>query len=264
MAGRRWSQVDDEMMKVEYQTGSTKTLADMLNRSVEAIRIRATILGLVKDNSVYRNGSTCHRLNEGSLEASYWGGFILADGHVSNSRLVVAVATRDGEHLLKLADFLNCCTTIGTTKYVTPNGKLAEYRRLAVKDVDNIPEFVRKMDIHQQKTHNPPNLDIFLHMSETVMLSTIIGFIDGDGCRIKLKNRETINIVIKCHKSWFEILDYFREKILQFSGFTSKMKTRLVSDGKYAELRISSQNVIDFITTYAVQSGLPILERKWT
>jgi len=45
-------------------------------------------------------------LNE-TLEAYYWMGFIMADGHLSKqNRLTVTLAIKDSDHLLKLKEFV--------------------------------------------------------------------------------------------------------------------------------------------------------------
>lgn len=261
MAGRGWSQAEDVFLAGRYGTGDIEGIAQALGRTSEAIKLRAHKMKMRRDYSVFRKGTRCDRLTNNTLESAYWAGFILADGHISNSRLVVVVAERDELHLTKLATLLNCNISRGKTKY---NGGHVNHSRIAVRDVDNIPKFVEWMEVNPRKTYNPPNIRVFTKLSEDVLVGLLLGFIDGDGCIIRLKNRPDINIVIKCHKSWFDILEFFRRKLVDLSGQASAMKVRLVQDAKYAELRISNQKIIHYLIEQQNILQIPRLERKWS
>jgi hypothetical protein len=264
MSKRKWSQEDIEFLSKEYPHGNIKEISNCLVRSEAAIKLMAARIGISRDNATYHRGTRCHLLNTMSLEALYWVGFILADGHISDNRLVVAVAEIDKLHLAKLSSFLNCTLHRYKTTYqrLLTNEPCIQYR-LAVKDIDNIGAFVDRWEIHQRKTYNPPSLCIFSGMTPIEQLAVLIGFIDGDGCIIQLKNRSSLNLIIKNHVSWFPFLNHFKELIITYFNIPSKMMVRIVNAGKQSELRISKNRLISRLLAFGEEMDLPMLRRKW-
>ena len=215
---------------------------------------------LVTYNRAIESNACCHKcvaigkhiknnanvlLNE-NLETYYWIGFILADGSIkSNNRLVVSLSNKDAEHLEKLGCYIS--TNIKYSKQVVS---------LSAMSVAAIPRLCEKFDIKQDKTYNPPDINLIKKIEHDKILALIIGFIDGDGSIKNQWKRKDFSIAIKNHSSWLYILNYFSDII------TNKKLAKINSKG-YASLHITRCSDIIKLKNFAIEKKLPILERKW-
>lgn len=203
----------------------------------------------IKNNSKCRNCSTlsyakrkgdASRLLENSLISYYWLGFILADGHISKNRLIITLAIKDSNHLKKLAEFLNCSVKI-KDKISYP------VCHLALKDTKILSELVKKYNIHNCKTINPPDIT---NITGNWLKALSIGFIDGDGNISNQTNRKDFKITIKCHNSWVNIL-----KHLYGNSY--------INNSGYAIANITNNKIITDLKKFVILHKLPVLERKW-
>lgn len=176
----------------------------------------------------------------------YWIGFLLADGHFSeNNILKVTLSSIDKEHLFNLQKFLKI-----KNMQTERQGK---YLCLKTMDTKLVSEIKRKFDISHQKTYNPPtNLDFI--KNKDLLLSLIIGFIDGDGC-IANKNK-AFSLAVKCHGSWLDVLEKFAKEI-------NKETNAKINNAGYAYFTVSNVTALQELKKIALKLKLPILKRKW-
>jgi hypothetical protein len=190
--------------------------------------------------------TTHHKLKkllEQTNEAYYWLGFILADGHFeSRGRLTIHLAEKDIEHIYRLVEFLGVDCKISKRVLKDRN-----YFGFSVMDSETYKQLKSRFDIHNNKTINPPNLS---SIKGDHLFSTMVGFLDGDGCIRNQLNREDHVLTVKCHSSWCDNLSYLFGK-----------SSRLNNQG-YSHLNISDNTTLREIKIKAISLGLPFMERK--
>lgn len=169
----------------------------------------------------------------------YWIGFILADGHVSKHRNIqINLAIKDKEHLLKIKDIISNFIMYEDEQTI----------RLLISDIPTIDKLSKDFQIKSNKTKNPPIIPSFL--SKEQIFSMVIGFIDGDG-HIDKKGK----IIIKCDKSWEDLLAYF------YNILTDKNKKIIKEDRSY--MIVGRYDEVLKIKNKAILLNLPLMERKW-
>ena len=121
----------------------------------------------------------------------YWIGFLLADGHFGQKNILkITLSSLDKEHLYNLKTFLNIENILSERQ--------GKYLCLKAMDSNLVPKIKEKFDISNKKTYDPPkNLESI--KNKDLLISLIIGFIDGDGC-IANKNK-AFSLTVKCHSS---------------------------------------------------------------
>lgn len=189
-----------------------------------------------------------HKLSNLLLEnctAYYWIGFLLADGHFSDDGVFkVKLSSIDKEHLYKLKEFISA-----EKIYSEEDGK---YLLLRIMDKNIVSKIKKKFDISNSKTYNPPNLDFI--KKESLLLSLIIGFVDGDGYIANKKSSFCLSV--KCHSSWLSNLDMFAKKI-------NVNSTAKINKAGYAVFSITNIQSLQDLKKQAIKYKLPILNRKW-
>ena len=249
----KWTEEEDRLLKENYQLKKKDLLKLIPNRSPAAVNIRASLLGLKKERNEYVE-SQCDVLLENTILSYYWIGFILADGHIENKRrLAVTLAASDKKYLAKLAKFLECGLSFGSTKKYY-------YCSLACQDKYVIPKLAEKFDIHSNKTENPPNLNT-IPQDDDLLLAVFCGFIDGDGCIRYQTGRKDCSIRFHLHSSW---LSYFIQiwKRLNKIYNVSISPPKIQNDG-YLGWSICNRKVVNELKKFTISNKLPTLQRKW-
>lgn len=183
-------------------------------------------------------------LLEEKPEIYYWIGFILADGHISkNNRLKICLSVKDIEHL-------NVFAKLANANINTYDGK--KYCEIKCRHTEIIKKIKNKFDIKNNKTVNPPKLKI---KNKKLLLSLLVGFIDGDGCIDYQTRRKHPKLRIKVHSSWFNFLH-------QYKKFCSHCKIKINNQG-YADLSLTSIPDLVFLKKQTKKLDLPVLNRKW-
>lgn len=256
----RWSQQDIEKLKMVYKHTKYEDLEIMFGRKSSYINMKAKSLGLKKLSTLYGNDGVSALL-ENTPQAFYWVGFILADGHVSNARrLIVRLNDKDANHLQKLADVLN-----HNIKHFTKSTnfkKDAKVAELSIMDTKNIKQLITKFGISNTKTINPPPLSEY-EFEDTLLISLLLGFIDGDGNITKRKPHNNLHYIrLKCHANWYSNFTIMRDLICRYFLIDSVMMPKINKAG-FVELTISDNKIIRAMKTFALVNNIPILERKW-
>lgn len=184
----------------------------------------------------------------------YWLGFILADGHLSSqNRLIVTLGIEDKDHLFRLAELLK--TTIST---------YSKNCSLKIMDTKLIQVLKNKFEINNRKTYFPPSLKIFQKMPNDLLLSLIIGYIDGDGCIYA--NGKLAVIRMSCHRSWDVIYKFWIRKLYNLLTLQNVPTINYCSHKNHEnaiDVTIGAFPVVRYLKKFALVHGLPILQRKW-
>lgn len=188
-------------------------------------------------------------LLEDTPESYYWIGFLLADGHFSEKRIVVGLSEHDKDHLEKFAKYINYSGNLRILKREPHNGVC-----LAAMDTEVVGKLREKFDIKSNKTYNPPKT--LSWVPEDLFLCLLAGIIDGDGSIMNFQKRKDVFIRIKQHSSWLPILNEIGE-------FLGKEKQAKINRNGYAELLITGYPLIRDLKKRLMGYNLPLLPRKW-
>ena len=85
MEKKQWTSEEIDFLKENYETTSKVDIANKLNRTPTAIKVKANKLGLKKPEKYYYNHDFFENIN--TEEKAYWLGFIYADGSISSQPL---------------------------------------------------------------------------------------------------------------------------------------------------------------------------------
>lgn len=246
---KRWTEVELDILKEKYFAASSEELEILLGRKWEQIKIKASKLKIKRATSSYFSDTTVHRLLENTPEALYWIGFILADGHIqSRGQLAVTLALKDAEHLEKLAKFLGCNVSY------KEKGKIG----LRVMNVGAMKTLCERFGITSNKTYTPPQLP---NLDTDLLLSLILGFIDGDGCISKQYKRQDAYIRIKCHSNWLPILQFFTNTVNKLAD--TSMPLGSINNQGYAQTCWCDTRAVRLLKESVLRLQLPVLLRKW-
>lgn len=188
-------------------------------------------------------------LLEDTPETYYWIGFLLADGHFDEKRIVVGLAEHDRDHLERFAKYISYEGTISTVKKNSYNAVHSAVR-LSAMDAEVVTKLREKFDIKSNKTYNPPKT--LKWVSEDLFLCLLAGFIDGDG---------SINescIRIKVHISWFNILLEFCERL------KLPEKNVFITKENYCVFYINRCDANRLFKNIILNNSIPFLYRKWS
>lgn len=188
-------------------------------------------------------------LLEDTPESYYWIGFLLADGHFSEKRIVVGLSEHDREHLEKFAKYINYGGRLRIAKREPHNGVY-----LAAMDTEVVEKLREKFDIKSNKTYNPPKT--LSWVPEDLFLCLLAGIIDGDGAITNFHKRKDVFIRIKQHNSWLPILS-------EIGKFLGKENATKINKNGYAELLITGYPLIRGLKKRLMSYNLPLMSRKW-
>jgi biotin operon repressor len=252
-----WNAEEESLIKKIYENSTQEELLKLFpNRKIENIEHKAYQLNLSKDRYLYILGKI-NKLLEETCEALYWIGFLLADGHFSKTnRISLGLSIKDLEHIQSFANFIEYKGQIKI--YQKKNYNICS---LSIMDNTIVSKLKNKFDIKNNKTYFPPNKVIFERLNNDLFISLLAGFIDGDGCIQNRKNLKNKYIIIKCHQSWIDILNYF---VFRLGTITKvPIPNGIINNQGYARIFISNNVHLKYLKNKAVELRLPILKRKW-
>lgn len=250
---KRWSKKEIDIIMKNYENLNKDKLIELLpNRSWDAIKLKSNSISLSRSNDFLRESNMSVLLKD-NIESFYWIGFILADGHISNSkRIKVEISIKDVKHLKRFKNYIEC-------NNMTINDKIC---RLSIQNKEICPKLCDKFDILSNKTHNPPNFNLY-NFNEELIFSLIIGFIDGDGNITKLQKRNDCNLRIHLHKSWLGNLIFIENFLYQYFGIEKNNILSKIGNDGYSILTISNNILLKNIKSECLRLSLPIMKRKW-
>ncbi|MDD3668196.1 MAG: hypothetical protein PHY75_05510 [Bacteroidales bacterium] len=122
-----------------------------------------------------------------SNEKAYWLGFLAADGYINKNELVLELQESDMEHLIKFGNAISQGLNVRKIIHHHKEKDFIHYRVSfrSGRTVENL----NKQGVFQNKSLSlsPPNL------KKQYIPYWILGYMDGDGCLFKAKNRLKIN-----------------------------------------------------------------------
>lgn len=262
MAGIKWTELENKTLEKIYANYSNKCIIENLpNRSWEAIKIQASKRGIVRSFDAEGNNSKLADITlllEDNYNSYYWIGFLLADGHFykNKKRFTLTLSIKDLDHVRKFSKYIKYNGNI-KIKCVKEKYKSA---RISCMDVKRVSLIMDKFNIKSNKTYYPPDIESYTKNSD-LLLSLIIGFIDGDGNISRQSKRKDSFIRIKCHKSWFENLEFISKFVSSLAGYRHK-ECKINKEG-YATMCISNFEIVRFLKLKVKELKLPVLNRKW-
>ncbi len=185
----------------------------------------------------------------------------MADGHFAEYSISLGQCTKEMNHMQKYADFISFAREL---KDEGPEGGV----RITSGDKYLVPLIKKKFKVSNLKTYNPP--DFKWIKNKDLLLSLIIGFIDGDGCISQVETQgEGIKswLRIKVNCSWIDNLSYFYYFLHEYSGF--KIKKKVSPPKVYRDKRnifilsIYDNDVLAFMKRKIIELNLPVMARKW-
>lgn len=253
---KKWSEEEKKVLKKCYKRKSKKELMGLLHgRSWAAINQYSQKLNIKRSYDTIRTTNVKKLLLE-TPEAYYWMGFLMADGHFTEKRIVVGLGIKDVDHIKKFAKFISAYYSTGKNKC---SGKYYGHCHVSASNSDIVPLLRQKFKIQNNKTHHP--CDIKWIKNNNLLLSLIIGFIDGDGSIRKQSRRQDCQITIKCHSSWFLNLQFISDTICNLCNLKPNA-TRINKEG-YAIINFTNSIILKFLKAKGRELKLPVLKRKW-
>ncbi len=190
-----WSSEEKDLLINKYPETPTEELLELFpNRTWDALKLMAEKLKIKRYYNTQRISSAKILLEE-TNETYYWLGFLMADGHFSENRLSLTLGIKDVNHLEKFAKFIGCNLRIYETN-----------TSVSLMDTKYIPKIREKFNIVNDKTYNPCNISNINNYD--LLMSLIIGFIDGDGSIRLVYKRKDASLAVKCHSSWLNNLQF--------------------------------------------------------
>lgn len=202
------------------------------------------------NDSIIRNNSLDRLYTEISPQTFYWVGFIIADGSFYKSRFELSLSAKDKEHLEKFASYINYSNNIayreGSNSY-----------RISFNNKQSIVAIMNYYSINYSKTYNPVNFDSYIHFNKELLLSLLIGIVDGDG-NIQNNGSKGANVIsITTHKSWRT----FYTKLLNVLNIPIHISE--VKGANTITIRIFRREILLYIKHFIINNNLTVLGRKW-
>ncbi len=243
-----WSSEEKDLLINKYPETPTEELLELFpNRTWDSLKLMAEKLKIKRYYNAQRISSAKILLEE-TNETYYWLGFLMADGHFSENRLSLRLAIKDINHLEKFAKFIGC--NLNTYK---------ETVSVSLMDTKYISKIREKFNIVNDKTYNPCNISNINDYN--LLMSLIIGFIDGDGSIGLVHKRNDAALRVKCHSSWLENLQFMVNVI--YSKSDEIVINSKITKAGYAQFIISNNTILRLLKEIAINLNIPILERKW-
>ncbi|QRY46134.1 hypothetical protein JVX93_04420 [Mycolicibacterium boenickei] len=249
---RAYTAEDEAFLLEHYLRAPKEEICKQLGRQWKSIVEHASKMGLNRPK--IRSYKLSRLLDDSPLNA-YWWGFILADGYLGEKgSLVVALSTRDREHLEKLGSYLGA-PSIAYER----NGEMS---RLAVSDKYGCAELRKKLMLSTEgaKTYFPPTSLEFLDADDLV-LPFFIGLVDGDGSIHYDHNGTFKSIRILVHGSWHETLVDLASRVSAQVGRTPSVSNTNARGN--ASLYLGTVAAHQILKQNISVNQLPALRRKW-
>ena len=191
-------------------------------------------------------------------EASYWLGFLYADGNISSvgNRLEIHLSIKDLSHLEKFRRFLNLSTEIRSGIDSRGYG----FCHLAIRN-KHLWNTLNNLGCHPQKslTLKFPNQNIFEGDKKELIKHFIRGYVDGDGCLCIYKSKNSYKTELDLVGTK-EFLEYIN-KLFKNKGYIRNKSCKNWENKAYA-LKFSSVPS-RIIARFLYENSNIYLERKY-
>lgn len=260
----KWKSEELDWLRANYGKLPEKEMIEGLQgRKWEAIKKKAFVLGLKHEGFAKKKADLSILLHDNPV-TYYWLGFLMADGGFTDRRIQLGVAEKDLSHLNRFLSF------VGSTNKIQELEQ--DQYRVKLTNVAVVRQLRAKFHISSRKTYEPCDLT---GLTNDLLFSLIVGFIDGDGC-IHCTGVHTHRLCVVGHASWlsnFKLMQeflhrrfapenhkyrpaYLREVRVRLPGKKKKSKHTL------AVFYIGKKGILRAIKQKADELGLPYMERK--
>jgi hypothetical protein len=251
----KWNRDEELILKENWHKSDRKKLEILLPKiPYYSIKNKAKKMKLKRIRKHFPNLSY---LLEENLESLYWVGFCLADGYFNSNRnlLKITLAEKDEKHLKILASKLNTKTHKKDVVY-----KDYGYSTIRVGDQENLPKIIKKFNIKNIKTYNPPEVSYYKKISKDKLTAIFLGIIDGDGC-IKQYSKNGFFFRIECNESWENFLNFISDSVITCNENPKRQSKN--KNKKTFIMQYNGNKALKFLKRFAKTNNIPILERKW-
>ena len=253
----KWTQKEKNILQKHYNNTEKEKLEKMLpERSWDSIMQYAQKLNLKRSYDLIRDTNVKKLLEETPL-SYYWMGFLMADGSFSEKRIRLRLGIKDLNHIKKFAEFISANYSDGSNKC---SDKYYDNCSVCASNSDIVPLLRQKFEIQNNKTHHPCNISKI--EDKNLLLSLIIGFIDGDGSIRKQSGRQDCQMTIKCYHSWLPNLQFISDAVCKCCDL--KPNTAKINKDGYAVINFTNSIILKFLKTKGKDLKLPVLNRKWS
>ena len=194
------------------------------------------------------------RLLDNSLQSFYILGFLLSDGHFSDTgRIKLLVKQPDKDIIDKIVQYIGIQDSINMEKKAYGFQCMDTYTSQILK---------RKYEIFSNKTYKPCNIS---SLQGNEFIAFLIGFIDGDGSIYFRSDTKTPKITIKLHKSWEDNLNYISKTLYKLCNKNNYPKAISVKQKQdiYTSITFCDRDVLKMLYSFIKINNLFCLERKW-
>lgn len=182
-----------------------------------------------------------------TTESFYWIGLLLTDGYIAEKEISLCLHKKDEE---VIQAFKQICGS--------PNINIkGDSLRVSIKDKTQVTKFKEKFKITTPKTYNPPSFENFKNFNEDLLVSMLIGMIDGDGCIILNPSKKSAQIHITCHESWE---DFYTSLFIYLNLPLTKRK---INNTNCFRFSIGQKFFIEKIYKKIIEFDLYKMKRKW-
>lgn len=160
------------------------------------------------------------------------------------------MSAKDKEHLGRFASYINYSNNIAYREN-------SNSYRILFNNKQSIAAIMNYYNINYGKTYNPVNFDSYIHFNKELLLSLLIGIVDGDGNIQGNGSKEANVISITAHKSW----KTFYTKLLSVLNIPIHISE--VKGANTITIRIYRRETLLYIKHFIINNNLTVLERKW-
>lgn len=258
-----WNNDEIGILSRYYPAGGVKeVLKNLPSRSPSAIVSRASILGVQREFDRADNLTPLLSLNP---TACYWLGLLFADGHFDSKAgaCCLTLNKKDEETVVKFSEFISSAEFVKRKKNDTVS--------VAAYSAKYVSEICERFLIKSNKTENPPDISV-IENDRDLMLSMLIGLIDGDGCIHKGGSSKTFYMSLMCHSSWYGFYDKFKKFVTyNFKNNGKEPNCHIALKNKMYKSKLKRYTTLQFFDYWllkelkreTIRLSLPVMKRKW-
>ena len=253
-----WNENEIKFIMENYKTMTYKEMAEKINRTENAVKLKVSKLGLKKSKYIY---DVDYFKEIDTIEKAYWLGFIYADGYISigkqNYEFGIELQGSDYKHLKKFNKAINGNIEVGKRKKkCNLTNKVYEMCLIRIYSKEFVENLINQ-GVYTNKSYNAK----LPKLNEEFMPHFIRGLFDGDGCICESKRKKHINTIrcdftIGCEEFMLQLREY-----LYNVGINSYI---LKEENKAYRLVIGGLNNCNKFLEYMYKDATVMLDRKFT
>lgn len=176
----RWKEEEIAFLRGNYLSMTKKQIAEKLNRTPQAVQLKANKIGLKKPEKYIYNKQFFKNID--TEEKAYWLGFFFSDGYVqktdTNGEAAIMLGVRDKEHLKKFNKSIEGNVQVTTSIRGSGFSDSKKYEMAVIRLYSS--ELVNDL-IALGCVPNKSKIIKFPKIEKRFIWSFVRGFFDGDG-----------------------------------------------------------------------------------